>query len=164
MEILHTITIFLLFKNLDACNLIIRCFSLIEFTLMHILLLLQSIQEFLFLVVIEKLGFGTKPITIYDSITLMARGRVNRIKLFGGLILLAGLCGATTALLSLFKWRSDLDQFIVYVITIIESVAIGTIIYNVIRVMLDSVHFRSVIVISFDFVVIQFCALFVILR
>ena len=164
VEILHTITILLLIKNLYACNLIVRCCSLIKFTFVYILLLLQSIQKFLFLVVIEKLWFGAKSITIYDSITPVAWWCVNSIKLFGGLILLTGLCGATTALLSLLERCSDLNQFIVYVITIIKSVTVRAILYDVIWVMLDSVHFSFVIVISFDFVVIQLCALFIVLR
>ena len=72
MEILHTITILLLIKNLNACNFFVRCFSLIKFTFVHILLLLQSIQKSLFLVVIVKFGFSAKSITIYDSITPVA--------------------------------------------------------------------------------------------
>ena len=72
MEILHTITVLLFIKNLDAYDLIIRCFSLIKFTLMHILLVLQGIQKVLLLVVIEKLWLSAESVAVYDFITSMS--------------------------------------------------------------------------------------------
>ena len=71
MEILHTITVLLFIKNLDAYDLIISCFSLIKFTLMHILLVLQGIQKVLLLVVIEKLWLSAESVAVYDFITSM---------------------------------------------------------------------------------------------
>ena len=166
VEILHTIAILLSIKNLNTGNLVVCCFSLIKFTFMHILLVWQAIQKFLFFIVIEKLWFSAKSVAIYDSITSLACRCVYRIKLFGSLRFLAGLCGTATALFTLLERCFDLNYFIVNFVTIIESETIGVVvIYNIIWVMLNSVHFRSIIVISFDFVVIQLCAfLIVVLR
>ena len=161
VEILHTITVLLFIKNLDAYDLIISCFSLIKFTLMHILLVLQGIQKVLLLVVIEKLWFSAEFVAIYDFITPMSWRCVNRIELFGSLILLTRLCGTATALLSLLERSGNLNYFIVDLIAIIKSETVGAVLNNIIWVVLNCIHFPLILVISFYFVVIQFCALLV---
>ena len=99
---------------------------------MHILLVLQGIQKVLLLVVIEKLWLSAESVAVYDFITSMTWWCVNRIKLFGSLILLTGLRGTATALLSLLERSGNLNYFVVHLIAIVKPETVGAVLNNII--------------------------------